>query len=198
MGFDPTPASFPHWADMIDGIRNGTAGTVEDLYATISDGARPKLLRQVGSQHVDDRLHEVVLIVLKAIFRGELREPQRFVGFVRTVTQRRVFAHIRAAVLSREVLAQVHFSEPVVPSDQWPDARTLAKERTDAAQALLARLCPRDREILMRFYYQEQDRRQICNEMRLTATQFRLFKSRALARCSDIARRHGRTSWSIN
>jgi DNA-directed RNA polymerase specialized sigma24 family protein len=54
---------------------------------------------------------------------------------------------------------------------------------------MLARLKVRDREILERFYYGEQAAEQICSEMHLTPTQFRLYKSRAIARCGDIARR---------
>jgi DNA-directed RNA polymerase specialized sigma subunit len=50
----------------------------------------------------------------------------------------------------------------------------------------LRRLKKRDREILERFYLREQNAQQICAEMRLTETQFRLFKSRAIARCVSL------------
>jgi DNA-directed RNA polymerase specialized sigma24 family protein len=57
----------------------------------------------------------------------------------------------------------------------------------------------RDREVLVRFYLQEQSPGQICRDMRLTATQFRLTKSRAKARFTELglarfARRIGFTA----
>jgi len=43
----------------------------------------------------------------------------------------------------------------------------------------LAEMRTRDRELLVRFYLENQTREQICEEMGLTETQYRLFKSRA-------------------
>jgi len=46
-----------------------------------------------------------------------------------------------------------------------------------------------EREILRRFYLEEQTQEQICAEMGLTETQFRLLKSRAKARFGELGRR---------
>ena len=50
-------------------------------------------------------------------------------------------------------------------------------------------LSARDREILTRFYLQEQTQEEICKEMILSDTQFRLLKSRAKARFAEMGRR---------
>ena len=47
----------------------------------------------------------------------------------------------------------------------------------------------RDREILTRFYLLNQSQEQICDEMGLNNTQFRLLKSRAKARFGELGRR---------
>jgi hypothetical protein len=47
----------------------------------------------------------------------------------------------------------------------------------------------RDREVLTRFYLQEQTVSQIAEEMSITETQFRLIKSRAKARFSELGRK---------
>ncbi len=47
----------------------------------------------------------------------------------------------------------------------------------------------RDREILTRFYLMEQSQQQICDQMCLTETQFRLLKSRAKARFGELGKR---------
>jgi DNA-directed RNA polymerase specialized sigma24 family protein len=54
---------------------------------------------------------------------------------------------------------------------------------------VLRSISPRDREILTRFYLYEQTQEQICREMDLTETQFRLLKSRAKARFAELGRR---------
>jgi len=56
-------------------------------------------------------------------------------------------------------------------------------------QRVLTELGDRDREILTRFYLYEQSQDQICSEMRLTETQFRLLKSRAKSRFGELGRK---------
>jgi hypothetical protein len=43
-------------------------------------------------------------------------------------------------------------------------------------------MSPNDRELLTRFYLEEQSQERVCEQMNLTATQFRLLKNRAKAR----------------
>jgi DNA-directed RNA polymerase specialized sigma24 family protein len=44
----------------------------------------------LGPQDLDDRVHDTFLIVVQAISKGDLREPERLMGFVRTVVRRLV------------------------------------------------------------------------------------------------------------
>ena len=52
-------------------------------------------------QDLDDRVHDTFLIVVQAIKRGELREPERLMGFVRTVVRRQVAAQIEREMQNR-------------------------------------------------------------------------------------------------
>ena len=52
---------------------------------------------------------------------------------------------------------------------------------------LLGSLNDKERQILTRFYLHEQSKEQICREMDLTDTQFRLAKSRAKQRLGRMA-----------
>ncbi len=177
-----------HWADVVAKIRSGDDAGMQDLYVALSEGSYAGLIRNVDVQSVEDRLHEILVIVIEAIRGGELRDPRRLMGFVRTVTRRRVAAHIRSAVFQRRHFVVAGGVEPAAPFDQSPEARVAQHERLAGAMQVLRRLRARDREILERFYLWEQPPAQICSEMRLTATQFRLYKSRAIARCFDLAR----------
>ena len=50
----------------------------------------------------------------------------------------------------------------------------MLRQKAELMQSALAALSQRDRDILVRFYLKEQPQEQICREMALTETQFRL------------------------
>jgi DNA-directed RNA polymerase specialized sigma subunit len=58
-----------------------------------------------------------------------------------------------------------------------------------AGTAAIQKLSERDRDVLTRFYLYEETQEQICQEMQLTETQFRLLKSRAKARFGELGKR---------
>ena len=66
---------------------------------------------------------------------------------------------------------------------------SLADQKKWLVEMALNGLAPRDREILTRFYGYEQSQDQICAEMGLTDTQFRLLKARAKARVAELGRK---------
>jgi len=53
---------------------------MEELYRVFSRGIRFYLCRQLGPQELDDKVHDTFLIVVQAICRGELRDPDRLMG----------------------------------------------------------------------------------------------------------------------
>jgi RNA polymerase sigma-70 factor, ECF subfamily len=175
------------WQDLVQRIRAEDACSVLDLYAVIA-GAVPTSLARLGKKDsIEDDLHDILLVVLETIRRGALRQPDRLLGFVRTVARRRAVACIRGNVFERR-----HFGPDASvarSSEPTPEERLAARERVERVRRVLKGLRRRDREIMIRFYYREQRPEQICREMRLTPTQFRLFKSRALARCVELGRR---------
>ena len=70
---------------------------MEELYQLFSKGIRFYLCRQLGPQELDDKVHDTFVVVVQAIRRGDLREPERLMGFVRTIVRRQVAAHHRPA-----------------------------------------------------------------------------------------------------
>ena len=63
------------------------------------------------------------------------------------------------------------------------------QQRAEIARRVMKGISRRDREILDRFYVQDQPQEQICQEMGLSYNQFRLLKSRAKARFGELGRR---------
>jgi RNA polymerase sigma-70 factor (ECF subfamily) len=178
-----------NWPELVRRIRQGEDGGMEELYRVFGRGIRFYLCRQLGTQELDDKVHDTFLIVVQAIRRGDLREPERLMGFVRTVVRRQVAAHIDQVVHSRRDELHLDVGVRVVDARRNPEQNMAWQQKVAFMEEVLRRLSPRDREILTRFYLQEENQEQICKEMNLTETQFRLLKSRAKARFGELGKR---------
>jgi RNA polymerase sigma factor (sigma-70 family) len=184
---DTEPLS-PSWDELVTRIQTGDREALEELYQVFSKGIRFYLCRQLGSQDLDDRVHDVFLIITQAIQRGELRQPERLMGYVRTIVRRQVAIHIDAVVQARRNQINVDVGSAV--RDRRPDPERIAIEQQnlELAMRILHSIPERDREVLIRFYLREQPQEQICQELNLSTTQFRLIKSRAKARFGTLGK----------
>ena len=124
-------------------------------------------------------MHEVFLAVVSAIQNGAVREPERLMGFIRTIVRRHVSTYIDKNVRDR---TRVSLDESMIDPNRTPEEFAAEQEQVEHLAEFLRQVPERDREILMRFYIQEQPKEQICRDMKLSETQFRLLKWRAKAR----------------
>jgi RNA polymerase sigma factor (sigma-70 family) len=186
----PQEVSQPTWSPLVERIRAGDRAAMEELYGLFSKGIRFYLCRQLGPQDLDDRVHDVFLTITQAIRGGELRDPERLMGYVRTVVRRQVAARIDANVHARR--RQASLDDGIVLRDRSPDPerQAIRDENVAVALRILHSIARRDREVLIRFYLNEQPAERICREMGLTETQFRLIKSRAKARFGELGKAH--------
>jgi DNA-directed RNA polymerase specialized sigma24 family protein len=152
-----------HWEEAVEQFRRGDERGADALCAAVSDCARSQLLQSVEPQVVDDYVQEVLIIVVGAMRSGELRDSHCLMGFVRTVTRRQVAVHIRRAILRRRRMVPVEAAyAPTAPPADSPEAPLALRERVAAVHRVLHKLRARDREILIRFYCDEQESAQIC------------------------------------
>jgi RNA polymerase sigma-70 factor, ECF subfamily len=177
------------WAELVHNIRAGDANAMEKLYQVFARGIRLYLCRQLGLQDVDDKVHDTFLIVVQAIKNGELREPDRLMGFVRTIARRLVAGHIDQMVHRRRDNVPVESGIAISDNSATPEQDVLGREKVDIMFEVLRDMSGRDRDILTRFYLYEQSQETISREMDLTPTQFRLLKSRAKARFAELGRK---------
>jgi RNA polymerase sigma-70 factor (ECF subfamily) len=162
---------------------------MEELYRIFAKGIRFFLCRQLGSQELDDKVHDTFLIVVQAIQRGDLREPERLMGFVRTVVRRQVASYIDQIVRVRREESDIEVSGRIPDRRSNPEQSLAFRQKVELMKSVLRELSDKDREILTRFYLNEQTQEQICEDMNLSDTQFRLLKSRAKARFGDLGKK---------
>jgi RNA polymerase sigma-70 factor (ECF subfamily) len=177
------------WAALVSQIKNGEDAGLEFLYRQFSRGIRYYLCRHLGPEELDDRVHDTFLVVVQAVRKGDLREPERLMGFVRTIVRRQVAAYIDQAIQTRRDQADIECGVAVVDGKSDPEQQAIARQKKELMKSVLESLSKRDRDILVRFYLNEESQEKICEEMSLTETQFRLLKSRAKARFGEIGKK---------
>jgi RNA polymerase sigma factor (sigma-70 family) len=184
------PPQAVDWKAVVEQIQAGNPAGQAILYDTLGAGARLFLKRRLpDSEDVEDRVHDVFVIVIDTIRRGELREPERLMGFVSTVLYRQLNAEIGRIVRTRKTDTDLDDGVVLRASDPSPEQTAITHQNIGLMRQLLSKLGARDLEILTRFYLREQPEDQIRKEMALTATQFTLVKSRAKARFSTLVHR---------
>ena len=185
------------WSAVVDQIQQGDPAGEEALYRNLVGGARLFLQRRLGTLDIDDKVHDLFLTIVDTIRRGEIREPERLMGFVRTLLYRQLNLEVSRVIRSRETTSGIEAAGQLSGSGPTPEQQTLDHEKIALMKQVLREMSDRDFEVLTRSYIREQPAGRICADMKLTPTQFQLLKSRAKARLSEVMRRKlGRKQFS--
>jgi hypothetical protein len=126
------------WADLVDRIKANEPSGMEDLYRLFSKGIRFYLCRQLGPQELDDKVHDTFLIVVQAIRRGDLREAERLMGFVRTVVRRQVAAHIEECVQRRRDHLDLELGSTIADGARDPEMHAILRENSELMEGCCA------------------------------------------------------------
>jgi DNA-directed RNA polymerase specialized sigma24 family protein len=110
-------------------------------------------------------------------------------GFARTIARRKVSGYIDAAASNRRNHVEIESVFWLASPLATPEVQMISREQGDLVRWALANLAGREGEILTRFYMQEQSEAQICSEMGLTHTQYRLLKWRSKAHFEQLSRK---------
>jgi RNA polymerase sigma-70 factor (ECF subfamily) len=179
------------WETLVQRIQARDPRAAEELYEIMNRGVRFSLVRRLPIDQVDDRIHDIFVIVLLAIQNNQLREPARLMGFIWTVAHRQVASYIDDAVKARQTLVPRwgHLECPAVADLHDSGSEVMLREQSELITAALMALSEKEQEILRRFYIEHQPKEVICEEMRLTLVQFRLRKSRAKTKFGKAGRK---------
>jgi RNA polymerase sigma-70 factor (ECF subfamily) len=181
--------SSPNWTVVVDQIRHGDPAGEETLYRVLRKGSRLFLRRRLETDDVDDRVHDLFVILVEAVRRGDVREPERFMGFVRTVLNRQLGHAISDLVRKRETYVPATTADEIRGPEPDPEQQAVRNQKLRLMQNMLRDLNERETEILTRSYIRQQTPDQIAGEMGLSTAQVYLVKSRAKARLADLVKR---------
>jgi RNA polymerase sigma-70 factor (ECF subfamily) len=158
----------------------------EMLYSALSRGMKFLAIRKLGPDDGVECFHDTMLTLIRRIRDGALQEPAALFGYARTILLREISEQFD----KRRRLSTVDdfdaVSHAIADPRSSPEAAIEAEQRKAAMHRGLLALRPKEREVLTRFYLQEQSIEEIQQEMNLTATQFRLLKSRSKQKLEQI------------
>ena len=137
---------------------------------------RFRLFGDLRSSDRQDALEETFIRTVE--FADKMRDPSALYGACFAIGLR-----VRAQRVAEYVRERRNAAPGVVPLVPWhPERHLFERYRRTSALLAIRSLGASDQEILFRFYFKGQTQEEIQLEMRLTATQFRLRKSRAISR----------------
>jgi RNA polymerase sigma factor (sigma-70 family) len=128
----------------------------------------------------------MILDLLHQIRQGALRTPEALPSYARIIASRKVAAYIDRAQASRQRDAEAN--DRLRDPGEGPERTAIREQQMEIARRVLSSLPKRDREVLRRFYFDGQKPEQIMNEVGLSTDQFRLLKSRAKKRFTEMCR----------
>jgi RNA polymerase sigma-70 factor (ECF subfamily) len=183
----PVEEDRARWVRVVQQIQCGETEGMEALYKAFPRSCG-YYYGNIGIQECRDRVHDAFLGVVEAILAGQLREPGRLMGFVQTVVQRKKAACIDEIVKRRATLVSLDGGFSIQDRHDTPEQGVICNERAGAIGKVMTALSNEDREILTRFYLNQETAQQICTDLGLTETQFRLRKSRAKIRFGKVGK----------
>lgn len=136
----------------------------------------------------EDLRQETLTMALRKIRAGEVREPERLTAFLRSLARNLSTDHYRRGV-HREVQPAAPAGEGGESSSQPPAPgpdpldRLLAEERRHLARRVLQELpTERDRQVLLRYYFTDEESGRIRDDLGLSEDHFYRVLSRARKR----------------
>lgn len=178
-------------SQLVAGVVANDEAALSELCRRYGRGLR-WIARQRGLADHDaaDIAQDTILDSILQIQSGDIQNPEALTGYLRVIC-------LRKAINFRLKNSRIdsYDANPVMAAnvqlrDETGDTErpAILNQRAVIVRKALEQLKPRDRELLTRFYLDEQTQEQIMREMRLTPTQFRLKKSRAKSIFGDIGK----------
>jgi RNA polymerase sigma-70 factor (ECF subfamily) len=169
------------WAGV---IASAAQGHIDQLHRFFYSGLLGFYSRRGYVQDAPDLAMNAVLATARSIGRGEIKDPNRLPGYVRTVAMRCLAATIEGTVKART--RECEMTPQIADRGQTPEEMVIEKQQATIMNKVLGAIPGQEREVLTRFYLHGQTKEQICEQMQLTDDQFRNIKSRAKLRVTSM------------
>jgi RNA polymerase sigma-70 factor (ECF subfamily) len=181
-----------------DSVANDAAPSIASVHATLLrdyPALVDVLRRRAGDELARDLLQDAIVTTLAKLSEGVPMPPDVLAGYVFRTAMNHLRNHRRRerSCVADEAAVSSAVDDGVSPADasQRETTRRLVRR-------VLASLdSPRDREVLVRFYLDEQDKEQVCEALGLSGVHFDRVISRARERMKRGLERIGLRPWDL-
>jgi RNA polymerase sigma-70 factor, ECF subfamily len=169
------------------------ADPVSNLIRVYRDypGLRALILRRVRDPEVAaDILQDAAVTTLEKLRNGQIAHPENIGGYLYRVAINHLRNHRRR---DRSALCDTAPIDELADVENDPDWEKVGRPQwAEAARRLLHEMpVARDRDLLMRFYLHDEDKEQICRELRLSEEHFNRVIFRARNRFRELLEHRG-------
>jgi len=172
----------PILLDWIERAIDGDESAFEEIYYTYKDDVYTACMRMLGiAQEAEDATQDIFIRLLRVLPRYDHTRAS-FRTWVLTITTNYCYDQLRKRRGSD--VSMDDEEEPVANTlssdDPTPEQATVGMEFRDRVQAMLDRLAPDDRQMIVLRYWFDQGYEEIAESMRITvsAVKSRLFRAR--------------------
>jgi len=131
-----------------------------------------------------DLINEAIAVTLEHSRQGRLNQQGNIGGYVFKVTMNLLRNHRRNSDNREDLRSDTAVLD--THGTYEPDAVEAAQTRLKTQQLIASLSSPRDREVIKRFYLDEEGKQRICEDMGLTPLQFTQVISRARQRMKAV------------
>jgi len=161
----------PDYSSLVRRIIDGDAAAEAELVAHFKDPVFHIIRRNASNASlVDDFSQDTFLTVIRKIRNGDLKQPESLGFFVAGVARNHTIEQMR--VMRRRAGEDLEHAERVPdPAPNQLDKLQASKEFAEIRE-VIGELRPRYKELLLRYYINEEPKQAICTGLGLTSEQF--------------------------
>jgi RNA polymerase sigma-70 factor (ECF subfamily) len=178
--------------ELVRRIQDGDPAAEAELVARFSEGLSFLLRRWTRDRTAaEDLFQETFRLALEKIRKGEVRDPDRLPGFLRSLAKNLSIEHYRRGARREVREEEIEAAAEMTAPEAGQLGQLLRREKAALVRQVLEELgSERDRQVLFRFYIAEEDKEQIRSDLGLTGPEFNLVLFRARRRYRDLYERH--------
>jgi len=158
--------------DLVSRINAGDTLAETELFRQYASGVRIMLLKRTGNPQLsDDLCQEALIKTLNRLRTDGLQKPESLPAYIQNTAK---YLHIQHFRKEKKYIQMEGGIISLVTALEDNKGGNLDRQRAGALlEELMEQLTvDRDREILRRFYFREQDKVVICNDLNLSPTRF--------------------------
>lgn len=154
---------------LVEQIQSGNTRAETRMVERFASGLRAMLSRKCSPDVAEDVFQETWRVTIEKVRNGDLRQPDRLPAFIHQIARNQVVMYFRK---NSDTLDSPDDRE-LASADPNPEQIFETNRLQQFVRDMINQLdTPRDREILMRFYVQEEDKDEICKDLQLTSQHF--------------------------